>query len=247
VLTANVTAVGVTNLLEAMRAEKPDARFYQASSSEMFGSTPPPQNETTPFHPRSPYAIAKVAGYWHTVNYREAYGLHTSNGILFNHESERRGENFVTRKITLAAGRIKVGLQKVLYLGNLEARRDWGHARDYVEAMWLMLQQEQPDDYVVATGEARSVSEFLDASFSLLGLDWREHVKTDAFYLRPSEVDFLQGDATKARQKLGWQPKISFQEMVRIMTEHDLELAERELHSRQFHKGQPQPDMEKEQ
>ena len=163
--------------------------------------------------------------------------MHCSNGILFNHESERRGENFVTRKITLAAGRIKVGLQKELYLGNLDAKRDWGHAKDYVEAMWLMLQQEKPDDYVVATGESRSVREFLDTSFGLLGLNWKDHVKTDAFYLRPSEVDFLKGDATKARKKLGWQPKISFQEMVKIMTEHDLDLAERELHSKQFQKS----------
>jgi GDPmannose 4,6-dehydratase len=239
--TVDVADVGTLRLLEALRDYQKQtgktARYYQASSSEMFGSTPPPQNETTPFHPRSPYAIAKVAGYWHTVNYREAYGLHSSNGILFNHESERRGENFVTRKITLAAGRIKVGLQKELYLGNLDAKRDWGHAKDYVEAMWLMLQQEKPDDYVVATGESRSVRDFLDASFGLLGLNWQDHVKTDAFYLRPSEVDFLKGDATKARKKLGWQPKVSFQEMVKIMTEHDLELAQRELHAGQFQKS----------
>jgi GDPmannose 4,6-dehydratase len=237
----NVADMGCLRLLEALRDYQKltgkAVRYYQASSSEMFGSTPPPQNEETPFHPRSPYAIAKVAGYWHTVNYREAYRMHCSNGILFNHESERRGENFVTRKITLAAARIKVGLQKHLYLGNLEAKRDWGHARDYVEAMWLMLQQEEPDDYVVATGESRSVSEFLQATFGLLGLHWQDYVKTDAFYLRPAEVDFLQGDASKARKKLGWVPKISFDEMVRLMTEHDLELAERELHAQKFHKA----------
>jgi GDPmannose 4,6-dehydratase len=239
--TVDVADVGTLRLLEALRDYQKQTgkavRYYQASSSEMFGSTPPPQNETTPFHPRSPYAIAKVAGYWHTVNYREAYAMHCNNGILFNHESERRGENFVTRKITLAAGRIKVGLQKELYLGNLDARRDWGHAKDYVEAMWLMLQQEKPDDYVVATGESRSVRDFLGASFGLLGLNWQDYVKTDAFYTRPSEVDFLKGDATKARTKLGWRPKISFQEMVKIMTEHDLDLAERELHAKQFHKS----------
>jgi GDPmannose 4,6-dehydratase len=238
--TVDVAAVGTLRLLEALRDHQKQTgrsvRYYQASSSEMFGAAPPPQSEKTPFHPRSPYAIAKVAAYWHTINYREAYGLHCSNGILFNHESERRGENFVTRKITLAAGRIKVGLQQELYLGNLDAKRDWGYARDYVEAMWLMLQQEQPDDYVVATGESRSVREFLDASFGLLGLNWQDHVKTDAFYLRPSEVDFLQGDASKARQKLGWQPKVTFPEMVKIMTEHDLDLAEREAHAQKFQK-----------
>ncbi len=239
--TADVAAMGTLRLLEALRDYQKQTgktvRYYQASSSEMFGATPPPQNEQTPFHPRSPYAIAKVAGYWHTVNYREAYGLHCSNGILFNHESERRGENFVTRKITLAAGRIKVGLQKELYLGNLEAKRDWGHAKDYVKAMWLMLQQDKPEDYVVATGESRSVREFLDACFALLGLDWQKCVKIDPFYFRPAEVDFLQGDAAKARQKLGWKPEVSFQDMVRIMVEHDLDLADRELHASQYRKA----------
>src|SRR4030067_3718315 len=195
----------------------------------MFGSAPPPQNEKTSFHPRSPYAIAKVAGYWHAVNYREAFGLYCCNGILFNHESERRGENFVTRKITRAAGRIKVGLQKKLYLGNLSAKRDWGYAADYVEAMWLMLQQDAADDYVIATGESRSVEEFLDAVFRYLDMDWHDYVDIDSYYFRPSEVDFLLGDSSKAREILGWKPKKSFDDLVRIMTEHDLDLSEREI------------------
>jgi len=237
--TADVTALGVLRVLDAIRdytvATGRPVRFYQASSSEMFGSAPPPQGEKTPFHPRSPYAVAKVAGYWQTVNYRESYGMHASNGILFNHESERRGENFVTRKITRAAGRIKVGLQKELYMGNLQARRDWGHARDYVEAMWLMLQQEQPDDYVVATGEAHSVEEFLDEVFGRLSLDWHAYVKIDPRFFRPAEVDYLLGDASKARAKLGWKPRITFKELARIMTEYDLELAEREAHAASFH------------
>ena len=238
--TADVTGTGVLRLLEAIRDYSETSgkavRFYQASSSEMFGSSPPPQNEQTLFHPRSPYAVAKVAAFWNTINCREAYGLHCSNGILFNHESERRGENFVTRKITCAAGRIKVGLQDKLVLGNLDARRDWGYAKDYVEAMWLMLQQDKPNDYVIATGESHSVREFLDAVFDILGLDWHEFVESDAYYYRAAEVDFLQGDATKAHQQLGWAPKTSFQELVRIMTEHDLELAEREAHAQQFSK-----------
>ena len=201
--TADVTGSGVLRLLEAIRdyvettGEQP--RFYQASSSEMFGASPPPQNEQTVFHPRSPYGVAKVAAFWYTTHYREAYGLHCSNGILFNHESERRGENFVTRKITRAAGRIKVGLQDKLTLGNLEARRDWGHARDYVEAMWRMLQQDLPDDYVVATGEDHSIREFLDEAFGLLGLDWNECVTSDPYYYRATEVDHLRGDPAKAR------------------------------------------------
>ena len=236
--TFDVTATGVLRLLEAIRdyqeITKKQVRFYQASSSEMFGSSAPPQNEDTPFQPRSPYAVGKVAAYWHTVNYREGYNLHCSNGILFNHESERRGENFVTRKITRAAGRIKVGLQKKLYLGNLEAKRDWGHAKDFVEAMWLMLQQDVPDDYTISTGESHSVKEFLESAFSYLDLDWQEHVEIDPYYLRPTEVDFLLGDSSKAKRKLNWKPKISFQELVRIMTEHDLELAEREAHALQF-------------
>lgn len=238
--TADVVAMGALRMVEAMRdymtASGKTVRFYQASSSEMFGSASPPQSEITPFHPRSPYAVAKVAAFWHTVNYREAYGLHCNNGILFNHESERRGENFVTRKITRAVGRIKVGLQKELILGNLEAKRDWGHARDYVEAMWLMLQAKNPDDYVIATGESHSVREFLLEAFSHVRLDWQDYVKTDARYCRPAEVDFLMGDASKARQKLGWTPKISFKTLVKTMVEHDLELAEREAHAADFGK-----------
>ena len=233
--TADVTGLGVLRVLEAIRdynnATGAKVRFYQASSSEMFGAAKPPQGESTPFHPRSPYAVAKVAGFWQTVNYRESYGMHASNGILFNHESERRGENFVTRKITLAAGRIKVGLQNNLFLGNLDAKRDWGHARDYVEAMWMMLQQEQPDDYVVATGESYSVAQFLDEVFGRLNLDWHDFVKIDPKFYRPAEVDYLLGDAGKARKKLGWTPKITFKELARLMTEHDLDLAQREAHA----------------
>ena len=233
--TADVTGVGVLRLLEAIRDFREQSgrqvRFYQASSSEMFGSTPPPQNEDTPFHPRSPYGVAKVYAYWQTVNYREAYGMHCSNGILFNHESERRGRNFVTRKITMSAGRIKTGLQDKLYLGNLDARRDWGHAADYVEAMWLMLQQDKPDDYVVATGEAHSVREFLDEVFGHLELDWNDYVEIDPYYYRAAEVDYLQGDASKARKALGWEPRISFAELARLMTDQDLELAKREAHA----------------
>jgi GDPmannose 4,6-dehydratase len=209
------------------RTGKP-IRYYQAGSSEMFGAAAPPQSETTPFYPRSPYAVAKVAAYWYTVNYREAYGLFACNGILFNHESERRGETFVTRKITRAVGRIKYGLQKKLYLGNLDAKRDWGFAGDYVEAMWLMLQQEAPDDYVIATGEAHSVREFLEAAFARVGLDWRDYVEIDPRYFRPTEVDHLLGDASKARQRLGWRPRVSFSELVARMVDHDLELARRE-------------------
>ena len=236
--TADVSAMGVLRFLEALRdyasTTGNNPRFYQASSSEMFGSAPPPQNENTPFQPRSPYAISKVAAYWHTVNYREAYGLFCCNGILFNHESERRGENFVTRKITRAAGRIKIGLQDKLYLGNLEAKRDWGYAPDYVEAMWRMLQKEDPGDYVIATGESRSVKEFLDAVFSYLNMDWNDHVEIDPYYFRPTDVDYLLGDASKARTQLEWKPKTDFNEIVRIMTEYDLELAEREAHAKNF-------------
>ena len=208
--TAEVDALGTLRLLEAVRHSKRPARFYQASSSEMFGTAPPPQRESTPFHPRSPYGCAKVFGHWQTVNYREAYGLFACSGILFNHESPRRGETFVTRKITRAATRIKLGLQKKLYLGNLDARRDWGFAGDYVEAMWLMLQQKKPADYVIATGETRSVRDFAQETFRLLGLDWRDHVRFDRRYLRPAEVDFLQGDASKARKALKWRPRVSF-------------------------------------
>ena len=230
--TADIVAGGALRLLEAFRdyvresGRKP--RFYQAGSSEMFGASPPPQNETTPFYPRSPYGVSKLAAHWYSVNQREAYDLFICNGILFNHESPRRGETFVTRKITRALGRIKVGLQEKLYLGNLEARRDWGHAADYVRAMWLMLQQDSPDDYVVATGESHSVREFLDLAASFAGVNWKSRVETDPRYLRPTEVNFLQGDASKARRALGWQPEISFEELVRSMVDRDLELARQE-------------------
>ena len=230
--TANTDAVGTLRLLEALRDQcngtGRDVRFYNAGSSEMYGSAPAPQNEATPFHPRSPYAVSKLAAHWYAANYREAYDLFVCNGILFNHESPRRGETFVSRKITRAAGRISLGLQEKLYLGNLDARRDWGFAGDYVKAMWLMLQQEQPDDYVVATGESRSVRELVEAAFSQVGLDWTQHVEVDQRYLRPTEVDHLEGDATKARTRLGWQPDVSFEELVRMMVEHDLELARQE-------------------
>jgi GDPmannose 4,6-dehydratase len=228
--TGNVTGLGTTRLLEAMRETAPKARFYQASSSEMYGLVQAvPQREDTPFYPRSPYGAAKVYAYWMTVNYRESYGLHASNGILFNHESPRRGETFVTRKITRAIARIKAGLQKELYLGNLDARRDWGYAPEFVEAMWLMLQQEKGDDFVVATGETHSVREFLEESFGVANLDWNQYVKIDARYLRPAEVDLLIGDPAKARRVLGWQPKTSFKELVRIMVEADCDLLARQL------------------
>lgn len=231
--TADVVATGALRLLEAVRSHIAETgrnhiKYYQAGSSEMFGSTPPPQLETTPFHPRSPYAVAKVAAHWYTVNYREAYGIYACNGILFNHESPRRGENFVTRKITRAVGRIKIGLQSKLFLGNLSASRDWGFAGDYVEAMWLMLQQEKPDDYVVATEESHSVEEFLEAAFGYVGLNWRDHVVIDKRYFRPSEVDNLQGDASKAKKVLGWKPKVGFQQLVKMMVDEDVELAKRE-------------------
>ncbi len=231
--TGNVTGVGTTRVLEAIREFQDrsgqQVKFYQASSSEMFGRVKEtPQTEETPFHPRSPYACAKVYAYWQTVNYREAYGMFATNGILFNHESPRRGEAFVTRKITRAATRIKLGLERDLHLGNLEARRDWGFAGDYVAAMWLMLQQDEPDDYVIATGETHSVREFLEEVFSYLELDWEDYVKTDENLLRPTEVDLLRGDASKAKTKLGWTPKVSFAELARLMTDHDLKLAERE-------------------
>jgi GDPmannose 4,6-dehydratase len=228
--TGNVTGLGTTRLLEAIRETTPQSRFYQASSSEMYGLVQAvPQREDTPFYPRSPYGAAKVYAHWMTVNYRESYGLHASNGILFNHESPRRGETFVTRKITRAIARIKAGLQKELYLGNLEARRDWGYAPEFVEAMWLMLQQEKGDDFVIATGETHSVREFLEESFGVANLDWNQHVKIDARYFRPAEVDLLIGDASKARRVLGWQPKTSFKELVRIMVEADCDLLARQL------------------
>ncbi len=227
--TGEVTGLGLTRLLEAVRElGLAGTRIYQASSSEMFGSSPPPQGEGTPFHPRSPYGVAKVYAYWTAVNYREAHGLYVANGILFNHESPRRGENFVTRKVTLGAARIKHGLQQKLYLGNLEARRDWGYARDFVEAMWLMLQQPEPDDYVVATGESHSVRELCQEAFGRVGLDYRRHVEIDPRYYRPAEVDDLRGDFSKARARLGWTPRTSFTELVRLMMEADLALAERE-------------------
>jgi GDPmannose 4,6-dehydratase len=221
--TGDVTALGVTRLLEAIRRSGIKTRFYQASSSELFGDSPPPQNETTPLCPRSPYAAAKLYGYWMVRNYREAYGLFATNGILFNHESPRRGETFVTRKITRAVARIKFGLQKKLYLGNLEAKRDWGYAPDFVEAMWLMLQQETPEDFVIATGEAHSVRDFLEEAFTHVDLDWQEYVEIDPRYFRPTEVDFLLGDARKAKKILGWQPRVNFKELVRIMVDADLQ------------------------
>src|SRR5438046_1889601 len=220
--TGEVTGLGAVRFLEAIRATGISPKFYQASSSELYGKVvETPQTETTPFHPRSPYGCAKAYAYHITVNYRESYGLFACNGILFNHESERRGETFVTRKITRAATRIKLGLQSKLYLGNLEARRDWGYAGDYVEAMWLMMQAETPDDFVIATGEAHSVKEFVEATFGMLNLDWREHVAIDPRYFRPAEVDLLHGDASKARRVLGWQPKVDFNSLVRIMVNHD--------------------------
>src|SRR5262245_33284410 len=222
--TAEVGGLGALRLLEAIRETGlQQTKFYQASSSELFGKVQEvPQRESTPFYPRSPYAVAKLYAYWMTVNYRESYGLFACNGILFNHESERRGETFVTRKITKAATAIKLGLQEKLYLGNLEAKRDWGYAGDFVTAMWLMLQQEKPDDYVIATGETHSVREFLDEAFGYLDLDWKHHVEIDPRYYRPAEVDLLIGDASKARRKLGWEPKITFKELVRMMVDADL-------------------------
>jgi GDPmannose 4,6-dehydratase len=220
--TGDVTGLGVTRILEAVRRSGIKTRFYQAASSELYGASPPPQNEETPMRPRSPYAAAKLYAYWMVRNYQEAYGLFAVNGILFNHESPRRGETFVTRKITRAVARIKLGLQQKLYLGNLEARRDWGYAPDYVEAMWLTLQQETPEDFVVATGESHSVKEFLEEAFAYADLDWRRYVEIDQRYFRPTEVDFLQGDATKARRRLGWQPKVTFPELVRLMVDADL-------------------------
>lgn len=224
VLTGNVTGLGVTRILDAVKHFSRDAKFYQASSSEMFGNVEEvPQNELTRFCPRSPYAIAKVYGYYTTVNYRESYDMFCCNGILFNHESPRRGIEFVTRKITDGVARIHSGRSKDLRLGNLDAKRDWGYAGDYVEAMWLMLQQDLPDDYVVATGESHSVREFVEMAFSAAGLDWQDHVKTDERFMRPAEVPELRGDASKAREKLGWQPNTSFEELVEMMVKADLE------------------------
>ena len=228
--TTDITATGAVRLLEAIRETGIKPRFYQASSSEMFGKAQEiPQRETTPFYPRSPYGCAKVYAYWITVNYRESYGLFACNGILFNHESPRRGETFVTRKITRAVAHIVTGLQDKLYLGNLEAKRDWGYAREYVEAMWLMLQQAKPDDYVVATGETHSVREFLEAAFAHAGLDWRKHVEIDPNYYRPTEVDLLVGDASKAKKQLGWEPKTKFNDLVKLMVDADMQMVKDHL------------------
>ena len=226
--TGDVTALGTLRILEAIRKTGIHAKFYQASSSEMYGSAPPPQNELTPFQPRSPYAAAKVYSYHMVKNYREAYGIFACNGILFNHESPRRGETFVTRKITRAATQIKLGLKNKLYLGNLEAKRDWGYAGDYVDAMWLMLQHDEPDDYVIATGKTHSVREFLEKVFQKLDLDYRNHVVIDAKYFRPTEVDILQGDPSKAQEKLRWKPKVSFEQLIDMMIASDMELAKKE-------------------
>jgi GDPmannose 4,6-dehydratase len=229
--TTDITATGTVRLLEAVRETGIKPRFYQASSSEMYGKVREiPQTEKTPFYPRSPYGCAKVFSYWATVNFRESYGLHASNGILFNHESPRRGETFVTRKITRAVAHIRAGRQKTLFLGNLDAKRDWGYAKEYVEAMWLMLQQPKPDDYVIATGETHSVREFLELAFAHGGLSWKKHVKIDPRYFRPAEVDVLIGDYSKARRKLGWKPKTKFADLARLMVDADIELLER--HSR---------------
>jgi len=222
--TGDITGLGTTRILEAIRKSKLNCRFYQASSSELFGSAKPPQNENTPFQPRSPYAAAKLYAYWMTVNYREGYGMYSDNGILFNHESPRRGETFVTRKITRAVASIRAGLQDKLFLGNLDAKRDWGYAPEYLEMMHLLLQQDEPDDFAIGTGEAHSVRDFLDEAFGYVGMDWHKYVEIDPRYFRPTEVDYLLCDPTKARTKLGWEPKIKFHELVRIMVDADLEL-----------------------
>jgi GDPmannose 4,6-dehydratase len=228
--TADVTGVGTIRILEAIREAGVKTRFYQASSSEMFGKVQAvPQTETTPFWPRSPYGVAKLFSYWATVNYRESYSLHASNGILFNHESPRRGETFVTRKISRAVARIKHGLDSALYLGNLDAQRDWGYAPEYVEGMWLMLQQDKPDDYVLATNEAHTVREFVQHAFAHADLDWKEFIKHDDRYERPAEVDLLIGDSTKAKKQLGWEPKVRFQELVKLMVDADLEMVRRDI------------------
>jgi len=222
--TMDVNATGTLRLLEALRDSELNPRFYQASSSEMYGKVMEvPQTETTPFYPRSPYGVSKVAAYWATINYRESYGMHASNGILFNHESPRRGEGFVTRKITRAVAHIVAGLEEKLYLGNLDAKRDWGYAKEYVEAMWHMLQQERPDDYVIGTGETHAVREFVEAAFTYVGLEWQKYVTIDPRYFRPTEVDVLQADATKARLMLHWEPKVTFEELIAIMVDADLE------------------------
>jgi GDPmannose 4,6-dehydratase len=234
--TGDVTGLGTIRILEAIRETGLKAKFYQASSSEMYGKAQEvPQRETTPFYPRSPYGAAKVYSYWLTVNYRESYGMFACNGILFNHESPRRGETFVTRKVTRTAARIKAGLEEKVYLGNLDAKRDWGYAKEYVEAMWLMLQQEEPDDYVIATGETHSVREFLEEAFSYAGLDWREHLAIDERYYRPAEVDLLIGDPDKAKRKLGWEARTKFKDLVRLMVDADMETARKEVHMNGYH------------
>ncbi|HWC13676.1 MAG TPA: GDP-mannose 4,6-dehydratase [Actinomycetota bacterium] len=227
--TGETTGMGTVRILEAIRASKVKTRFYQASSSEMYGAAAPPQNETTNFHPRSPYGVAKLFAYWATVNYREAHDVFAANGILFNHESPRRGETFVTRKITRAVARIAAGLQDKLYLGNLDAKRDWGYAPEYVEAMWLILQQDQPDDFVIGTGEAHTPREFAQLAFAHVDLDWERYVEVDPKYYRPAEVDYLLADATKAREVLGWQPKTTFPELVKMMVDADVQLLNEEL------------------
>jgi GDPmannose 4,6-dehydratase len=245
--TGDVTGLGTARLLEAIRESQLEPRFYQASSSELYGlAQETPQRETTPFYPRSPYACAKAYAFYMTRNYREAYGLFACNGILFNHESPRRGETFVTRKITRAATRISVGLQDKVYLGNLEARRDWGYAAEYVEAMWLMLQQDKPEDYVIATGETHSVREFVEETFNLLGLNWQKYVEIDPRYIRPTEVDLLLGDYSKAKNNLTWKPKVSFKDLVRIMVEADLELAKREAHMNNYREAKVKDEVQAE-
>ena len=234
--TGDVTGLGTIRILEAIRETGLRAKFYQASSSEMYGKVQEvPQRETTPFYPRSPYGAAKLYSYWLTVNYRESYGMFACNGILFNHESPRRGETFVTRKVTRAAARIKAGLEEKVYLGNLDAKRDWGYAKEYVEAMWLMLQQKEPDDYVIATGETHSVRELLEETFSYAGLDWRKHLAIDERYYRPAEVDLLIGDPDKAKRKLGWEAKTKFKDLVRLMVDADMETARKEVHMNGYH------------
>ena len=232
--TADITGTGTIRLLEAIRASGVLAKFYQASSSELYGSTPPPQNELTPFHPRSPYGAAKIFSYWSTVNYREAYEMHASNGILFNHESPRRGETFVTRKITRAVARIAAGIEKEVYLGNLDAVRDWGYAKEYVEAMWLMLQQPKGDDFVIATGESATVRQFAEVAFKKANLNWEDHVKLDKRYLRPSEVDSLIGDASKAEKILGWKAKTNWKKLAELMVEADIQLLDDKLSGRKI-------------
>jgi len=241
--TGDVTGLGTIRILEAIRETGLKTKFYQASSSEMYGKVQEvPQRETTPFYPRSPYGAAKVYAYWLTVNYRESYGIFACNGILFNHESPRRGETFVTRKVTRAVARIKTGLEDKLYLGNLESKRDWGYAKEYVEAMWLMLQQDEPEDYVIATGETHSIRELLEEAFSYAGLDWRQHLEIDQRYYRPAEVDLLIGDSSKAKRKLGWEAKIKFRDLVRLMIDADMEAARKEAHMNGYQSSKPNLD-----